>query len=474
MIEKIYKNSIIEKPKYTLSILIILLLIFGYFAKNFQLDASSDTLLLENDPDLKYLREVNTKYGSKDFLVLTYTPKDDLLASDTIENLTNLKNDLKNLNWVNNVITILDVPLLKNNDDPLTERIKNFKTLSSEDVDKERGFDEIINSPIYKEFVISNDGKTSGILVYIKPDEKLSELISKKNNYLDKKDKGELTAQDKKDNKKFLKKYDRYKKLYNQKNHQNINEIRLIIEKYKDTAKIHLGGIPMIADDMMTYIKNDIIVFGAGVFLFIIATLWFVFRNLLWVFIPLLSCFFAVLIMIGLLGLVGWKVTVISSNFIALMLILTMAMNIHMSVRYLQFKKENPNISNSEAILWTSGKMFWPILYTVLTTICAFLSLIFSEIKPIIDFGWMMTVGLLVSLSITFTLLPAILNILSKENKIYKTEKKSKITSFLSKVSQKNTKTIFATAFLVIILSVLGISKLEVENSFINYFDEKT
>jgi len=474
MFEKIYKNSIIEKPKLTLLILITLLLSFGYFTKDFQLDASSDTLLLENDPDLKYLREVNAKYGSKDFLVLTYTPKDNLLDPDTIKNLTDLKNDLANLNWVNNVITILDVPLLKNNDDPLAERIKNFKTLSSEDANKERGFEEIINSPIYKEFIISKDGKTSGILVYIKIDQKLSDLIRTKNKYLDKIDKGQLTSGDKKEYKKFLKEYDNYKKSYNQKNHQNISEIRSIIEKYKDTAKIHLGGIPMIADDMMTYIKNDIIVFGAGVFLFIVCTLWFVFRNLLWVFIPLLSCFFSVLIMVGLLGLVGWKVTVISSNFIALMLILTMAMNIHISVRYLQFKKENPSISNSEAILWTSGKMFWPILYSVLTTICAFLSLIFSDIKPIIDFGWMMTVGLLVSLSITFTLLPAILNILSKKNSNYKDEKKSIITSFLSKVAQKNTKTIFTSALFVVIISIVGISKLEVENSFINYFDKDT
>jgi len=474
MIEKIYRSSVIEKPKFTLSILIILLLSFGYFAKDFQLDASSDTLLLENDPDLKYLREVNAKYGSKDFLVLTYAPKENLLSPVAVKNLTDLKNDLASLSWVSNVITILDVPLLKNNDDSLSERIKNYKTLSSKDSDKKRGFDEIINSPIYKEFVISKDGKTSGILVYIKTDKKLSSLVKTKNNYLDRKDKDQLTSEDKKKYKKFLKEYDDYKKSYNQKNHQNINEIRKILKSYKNTAEIHLGGIPMIADDMMTFIKNDIMVFGAGVFLFIVCTLWFVFRNLLWVFIPLLSCFFSVLIMVGLLGLVGWKVTVISSNFIALMLILTMAMNIHMSVRYLQFKKENPNISNSEAILWTSGKMFWPILYTVLTTICAFLSLIFSDIKPIIDFGWMMTVGLLVSLSITFTLLPAILNILSKENVNYEGEKKSIITSFLSKFAQKNTKTIFVSTLFVIIVSIIGITKLEVENSFINYFDKKT
>ncbi len=474
MIEKIYRSSVIEKPKFTLSILIILLLSFGYFAKDFQLDASSDTLLLENDPDLKYLREVNAKYGSKDFLVLTYAPKENLLSPVAVKNLTDLKNDLASLSWVSNVITILDVPLLKNNDDSLSERIKNYKTLSSKDSDKKRGFDEIINSPIYKEFVISKDGKTSGILVYIKTDKKLSSLVKTKNNYLDRKDKDQLTSEDKKKYKKFLKEYDDYKKSYNQKNHQNINEIRKILKSYKNTAEIHLGGIPMIADDMMTFIKNDIMVFGAGVFLFIVCTLWFVFRNLLWVFIPLLSCFFSVFIMVGLLGLLGWKVTVISSNFIALMLILTMAMNIHMSVRYLQFKKENPSISNSEAILWTSGKMFWPILYTVLTTICAFLSLIFSDIKPIIDFGWMMTVGLLVSLSITFTLLPAILIILSKENVNYEGEKKSIITSFLSKFAQKNTKTIFVSTLFVIIVSIIGITKLEVENSFINYFDKKT
>ena len=474
MFEKIYKSSIIEKPKFTLSILIIILLSFGYFSKDFQLDASSDTLLLENDPDLKYLREVNSKYSSKDYLVLTYSPEENLLNLKTIQNLTNLKEDLKDLSWVDNVVTILDVPLLKNNEDPLAERIKNYKTLSSENVDLDRGLKEILDSPIYKDFVISRDGKTSGILVYIKNDEKMSNLIKTKNIYLNKKDSNQLTEQEKDEYNLFIRDYDDYKKLFNQKNHQNIVEIRKIIENYKDTAKIHLGGIPMIADDMMTYVKSDIIVFGAGGFLFIVCTLWFVFRSLLWVFIPLLSCFFSVFIMVGLLGLFGWKVTVISSNFIALMLILTMAMNIHISVRYLQLKKENPNIPNSEAIFWTSGKMFWPILYTVLTTICAFLSLIFSGIKPIIDFGWMMTVGLLVSLSVTFTLLPAVLNILGKESVNYRSEKKPLIISFLSKVAQNNTKTIFASVGIVIAISIVGISKLEVENSFINYFDEKT
>ena len=231
----------------------------------------------------------------------------------------------------------------------------------------------------------------------------------------------------------------------------------------------------MIADDMMSYVKNDIVVFGIGVFLFIVATLWFVFRNIKWVIMPLLGCSVSVALMIGLLGLIGWKVTVISSNFIALMLILNMAMNIHLTVRFLQLRKEFNDLGKNEAILETCKKMFLPILYTVLTTICAFLSLIFSGIKPIIDFGWMMTLGLTVSILVTFSLLPSLLSIFASDEDIsIKDTEKSKLTGILGKFSKENTKIIFSSAVLVVALSVFGISKLQVENSFINYFDSET
>ena len=231
----------------------------------------------------------------------------------------------------------------------------------------------------------------------------------------------------------------------------------------------------MIADDMMSYIKSDIVVFGIGVFIFIIFTLWFIFKNIKWVVMPLLGCTTSVIIMIGLLGLIGWKVTVISSNFIALMLILNMAMNIHLTVRFLQLKKEFPNLTTKEAVLEASKKMILPILYTVLTTICAFLSLIFSGIKPIIDFGWMMTLGLIVSLIVTFLLLPCLLNIFSSDNEInIKSTEKSIITSLLGSIAKKGNVFLFGTTIIIIIASILGISKLEVENSFINYFDKET
>ena len=194
----------------------------------------------------------------------------------------------------------------------------------------------------------------------------------------------------------------------------------------------------MIADDMMSFIKNDILVFGAGVFIFIILTLWLIFRNIKWVMMPLLGCVTSVVIMIGLLGLIGWKVTVISSNFIALMLILNMAMNIHVTVRFLQHKKEYPELNKQETVIASCQKMMLPILYTVLTTICAFLSLIFSGIKPIIDFGWMMTLGLIVSFVVTFVLLPTLLNIFSSETSLnVKDTEKSLITSLLAKLQKK-------------------------------------
>ena len=475
MFLKLYSKLIADFHKFTLLLLSILIVLSLYFSKDFSLDASSDALLLEGDEDLKYLREVNNRYGSKDFLFLTYSPVTDFKDEDTIINIQLLKSKIEKLSWVDSVITIIDVPLLKSSDEPLMERLKNYKTLSYPNLDKERGFQEIINSPIYKDYVISEDGKTSGIVVYLKKDERLDEYIKLKEKYFFENKEKKQSSAEKKKYKEFLKEYESYKNLYNKRNHQNITEMRDIISKYGENAKIHLGGIPMIADDMMSYIKSDIVVFGIGVFIFIVLTLWLIFRNIKWVVMPLMGCATSVIIMIGLLGLIGWKVTVISSNFIALMLILNMAMNIHVTVRFLQLKKEYPNFSKKEAVLEACQKMILPILYTVLTTICAFLSLIFSGIKPIIDFGWMMTLGLIVSLLVTFLLLPCLLNLFSSENEIdVKDTEKSFITSMLASIAKSNGIIIFSCTILIIFASALGITKLEVENSFINYFDKET
>ena len=451
MLSHFYQKIVIEKPKVILAFLIVCLIGFSFYSKDFKLDASSDTLLLENDPDLNYLREITNRYGSKEFLVLTYTPDEPMVSEKSLNNLLSLKYKIQSLDWVHSVITLLDIPLLNNSDKPLAERLKEISTLKDDGIDKERGFKEILNSPVFRNFVISEDGKTTGLIVNIKEDEKLKDIE-------------DLS----------IKEINNLKELRKKANHSNIVEIRKVISTYDNVGNIFLGGIPMIADDMMSFIKNDIIVFGIGVLAFIIATLWFVFKKIIWIVIPISSCVFSVIIMTGLLGLFNWKVTVISSNFIALMLILTMAMNIHISTRFLQIKKNFPNKKLPDLILMVMSKMFWPIIYTVLTTVCAFLSLIFSEIKPIIDFGWMMTMGLFTSFLVTFTLLPSLLNIFSKYDVNLKKENNSKITSSLGSFSINNKKVIFSSSVLIILLSLYGISKLEVENSFINYFNKKT
>ena len=451
MLAHLYQNLILKNPKFTIIILIISLLSFGYNAKDFRLDASSETLLIDGDPDLKYLQEISKRYGAKDFLILTYTPNEGMVSDVSINNLLSLKYKIQSLDWVHSVITLLDVPLLNSSDKPLEERLKNFNTLKDEDIDRNRGFNEILSSPVFRNFVISEDGKTSGIIVNIKKIDQLQDI-----------------------NKKSKDEIEKYKDQIKKQNHQNIIQIRDVIKSYESIGKIHLGGIPMIADDMMTFIKSDIVVFGIGVLLFIVGTLWFVFRKLIWIIVPISSCFFSVIIMMGILGLLGWKVTVISSNFIALMLILTMAMNIHMSTRFLQLKEKNPEKNLLQLINLTTSKMFWPILYTVLTTVIAFLSLVFSEIKPIIDFGWMMTLGLITSFIVTFTLLPSLINFVPKENISLKKYEDSFVTSFFAKISQRNDKLIFVITGLVILLSLIGISRLQVENSFINYFSKKT
>jgi len=450
MIAGIYQNYILKNPKYIIVFLLICLVSFGYHSKNFRLDASSDTLLLEDDPDLKYLREITNTYGSKDFLVLTYTPKEEITSKKVVNNLLSLKYKIQSLDWVHSVITILDIPLFSSTDQPISEKLKKFKTLKDENINIKAGFEEILSSPVFRNFVISEDGKTTGIIINLKSNPNIKELKFKNNAEIE-----------------------RYKDSLKEKNHENILEIRKLINLFEKDAQIFLGGIPMIADDMISFIKNDIIYFGVGVFLFIIATLWYVFRSWIWIVIPISSCFFSVFIMVGLLGLIGWKVTVISSNFIALMLILTMAMNIHLSTRLLQLKKNNPSLNKFDLIKSSTSKMVWPIVYTVLTTICAFLSLIFSGIKPIIDFGWMMTLGLLISFSVTFLLLPTLINFFPL-TKIDIKEEKSHITNYLSNISITNKNLVIIFSSLLLFISIFGISKLEVENSFINYFKKST
>ena len=471
-INQIYKK-LLEKPKFILFLIVLVFSFSVYNAKNFQLDASADSLLLENDPDLNYLRSVNERYSSEDFFVITYSPKKKI-NNETIQELKKFVNEIDNIQWVSKTISILNAPLFESSDQPLIEKINNIQYITTPGIEINRALNELRNSPVYKRLIINDDATTFGIVAYIKDNKKYLSALEINKNFLDKQKNKKLSDKD-------FKEFEKHKLVLEQlKREQNKNlelyniEIRSHISKYKNIADINLSGIPMIADDLISFVKKDITVFGSGVFVFIIITLWFIFRDIRWVIFPLLSCFLSISIMVGMLGYLNWKVTVISSNFISLMLILTMEINIHYVERYKQLQAEFPKKKENFLTYLTTTKILTPILYAVLTTALAFLSFIFCDIKTVIDFGLMMTLGLFISLFVSMILLPyLIIKFKPKASPVHKS-KESKIAKFFETIAINQKFLVLTFSSIIFILSIYGMTRLKVENSFINYFDKNT
>ncbi len=471
-INQLYKKFL-ERPKLILITLILIFSFSVYNAKNFQLDASADSLLLENDPDLNYLRSINERYSSEEFFVITYSPKKKI-NEESLKELRKFVDEINNIKWVSKSISVLNAPLFESSDLPLIEKIKNIQYIVTPGIEINRALNELKNSPVYKKLIINEDATTFGIVVYIKDNKEYLSALKTNKIFLDKQQNSKLSEKDLKEFESQNKILEKLKKEHN-KNLEFYNiEIRSHISKYKNIADINLSGIPMIADDLITFVKKDITVFGSGVFIFIIITLWFIFRDIRWVVFPLLSCFLSIAIMVGMLGYLNWKVTVISSNFISLMLILTMEINIHYVERYKQLQAEFPKKKENYLAYLTTTKIFTPILYAVLTTALAFLSFIFCDIKPVIDFGWMMTLGLFISLFVSMILLPyLIIKFKPKATPIHQS-KDSKIAKIFASIAINQRVLVLAFSTIILILSIYGMTRLKVENSFINYFDKKT
>ena len=457
-----------------LIMLSIILMVSLTNINNFKLDASADTLILEDDKDLNLFREINDRYESNEFLILTVTDKHkDIFANETLDYINSLVIEIENFVDVQSVTAITNIPLVSSSKKPLTELINDIPNIFSKDIDPELAQQEILTSPIYKDLVISEDAKTTAMQITLKNNTSLKDALIKRDEFYKK------YQQDSS----FEAKYLASKMVYNnlselQKKNINIfiKNIRKVQGKYtSDRYEIRLGGIPMITNDMVAFIKNDLINFGFGVLLFILGTLVIIFRKLIWVITPVINCIYSVLFMIGLLGYLDWKVTVISSNFISLMLILTLSMNIHIIVRYRQIYS-NSNQNKRLSLIETTQKMIWPCLYTALTTIVAFASLIFSDIKPVIDFGYMMVLGLTTLFVTSFALLPSLIMIFSNKKNSTVQENKTKlfITDFLAKVTINSGKSIYAVFLLVTLITIYGLNQLKVENSFINYFRSDT
>ena len=469
-----YSRYILNRPVFVILALLGLFTYLGFHSRDFRLDASTDSLILENDQDLKYFRETNKKYGTASYLLMTYKPRGDLFSPETLRNLGSLRDELKGMKRVASVFTILDVPLLRNPPVPIKELLENIKNLEDPSVDFELARTEFSTSPIYQELLISSDLKMTALVINLADDEEFERIISRRNELKQKQARNTISPLERSELEQLKIAYRECKIRLDKEKHSDITAVRKIMEGYRQDAELFLGGASMITDDMITFIRNDIKIFGIGIFIFLIVTLGVIFRKIQWVVLPILCCAFSVLSMIGFLGIFGWEVTVISSNFISLQLIVTMSLTIHLIVRYRELLVKNPEWSQQELVKETVASKFIPCLYTTLTTVAGFSSLLVCDILPVITFGWMMSVGLIVSLIVTFLLFPAILILLPKGKSREDRQFGKVFTSFLANVTQNYAKTVFISTGLLVVIIVAGISRLTVENSFIDYFREST
>ncbi|MDJ0790188.1 MAG: MMPL family transporter [Myxococcota bacterium] len=460
---------VLRWPRALLVALLVVLAALATQAPNFRLDASADSLLIENDPDLKLWREVTTRYETADLLLVTFSPDQVLFAADTLDLLKAMRDELREVPGVESVTSILDVPLVKSSNVPLTEMTDNVQTLESTEVELHRAVEELTQSPVFRELIISGDKLTTGILLYLERDEGFSTLIDRRNALLIERDTGGLSSDGRAELAGLVRQIQQSRDGVNARLHETITEVRRTIDPYRSHGEIHLGGVPMVADDMITFVRRDLAVFGSAVVVFLVFVLTLIFRQVRWVLLPIASCFFACVAMIGLLGWIGWDVTVISSNFLALMLIITISINIHLTVRYLQLHRDRPGASQRSLVAETIRLMVWPCLYTALTTIIGFGSLVFSGIKPVRDFGWMMSMGLGVAFLVSFTLFPAILVMLEPKGDDREHEEVP-LMKRLASITEHRRGAILGISLALAVASVVGVTRLEVENSFIDYF----
>lgn len=475
MIKKFYDNVILKYPITVLLGLIIGVSVLGYYATKLEIDASAETLLLDDDKDLKFVREVNKRYSNPNYLVVTYSPKDELLSDNSLRTLKELSKDLLKVESISSVTSILNVPLIQSPIIPISKLVDGVDSLETAIYDMDLVKKEFLSSELYSNNLVSSDFKTTALILSLKEDNKYYKLLEKRNSLLALKREGNISTIQKQELKKVAFQFKKHRDFLREKETNQIQEIRNIIKNYKSEASIFLGGISMIASDIVGYVKSDLLIYGSTLVILLITILWMIFRNLRWVVIPIMICLLSVIATSGILGLFNLEVTVISSNFISLQLIITLSIVLHLIVRYRELNVKYKNANQYKLVINTILSKLNPSFFAILTTITGFASLVLSSIEPVKNLGLMMSAGIAISLIIAFIIFPIIL-VMLKKKKEYEREKKAKFSLITqtSKLVENNGTSIIIGSFIVVIFSLTGASKLIVENSFINYFKKDT
>ena len=459
-------------PIILILIVFTLCLISAYYIQDFRFDASEDTLIKKGDPDLEYFQQINSEFDQTPFLILTYMPKSgNLINQKNIEALKELEIKLQEIDGVKTVDSILDAPLLKSPPVPLSEMASDYRTLLSEDVDLGLAEKELTTSPLFKDLLISEDGQATAMRINLEGDPELARLKDERNELRDLERPSEAQSEK-------LRSIDaEYRKLYS----RNLNErdrllesIREIRDQLGPTVEAHLGGVPLVAADMIKYVKRDVVTFGALVVILVSLMLWMIFRRVRWVIIPLLSTFVTVFLTMGILGFLKQPITVISSNFVSLLAIITISFSIHLIARYREIRSENSDLRQVDLVFQTMRDKLAPCVYTGLTTIVAFSSLVTSDIVPVMDFGWIMSLGIAVSFFVTYSFFASLLLLLGKGQAASTLNHEPRLTRFLGELAINRTGLIIAAMVLSFIGAAIGINRLSLDNRFVEYFHTDT
>ena len=469
-----YFKWVVEKPLWALIFVVLVVAGFSYHIPKFKLDASAESLVLENDNALEYYRKISKVYGSDDFLVITYSPFKDLMSDEVLADIKALSSELLKLDRIHSIDNILNVPLLNSPRVEIGKLATDIRTLETLGVDRELARKEFRESPIYKNLLMSSDGKTTIIRVNFKRDQKYFDLLNKRNELRAKIKTKDFTSNDEVLFNKAQEEFRNYHASVLDKEDKVIQAVRYIMDRHRDNAEMFLGGVPMITTDMIGFIEHDLKTFGLGVIIFIILMLSLFFKKLRWVVLPVGCCLITTAVVVGFLGLMDWRVTVISSNFISILLIITISLIIHLIVRYQDLNQSKPGQDQKQLVRQTVGFMVLPCFYTSITTIVAFCSLLVSGIRPVIDFGWTMTIGISLAFVLNFTFFPAALVLLSPEISRSGKDKTRIFTLAVAAFIKRHQKIILFGSFLLAVVSMIGISKLEVENRFIDHFKSNT
>ena len=471
----LYQKTVLRHPLGAIFAVLALTVAMAFGLPNFKLDASADSLTLEHDDDLNYFREVVQRYGSDNFLIVTFSPKQgDLFDDENLQLLSSLRGELAAIEGVESMLSLLDVPLLYSPKIGVADLKNELNTLLSPGVDRQLAREEFLNSPIYKNLILSADGQTTGMLATLELDQKYLDLVSARDALRFIKSTQELSAEQQIELDRVSLEFLDYRTAKATQSHQLVADVRNLMNGYRDRATIFLGGPDMITADMVDFIKSDLATFGIGILIFVIVTLAVIFRQLRWVVLPLSTCAICLIIILGFLSWIDWRLTVISSNFVALLLIITLALTMHLIVRYRELHRGEPDATQEQLVTATVTSMAKPCLYTVLTTMVAFLSLVVSNIRPVIDFGWMMTMGISLALVIAFIIIPAGMMLLDKGKSSGGNDNSAAVTAVFSNFTERHGGAVLLIALGLGVLSVVGISRLEVENRFIDYFRSNT